>query len=106
MALAAVVIMLAIVHIAIVGAVRSGVRESDIQALRLEALRAFVAADSGALMWIRLDAAGLLPESGESTTFSSQTILFVESPQVGEGDTVVIEGISGRARRRVALLVE
>ncbi len=106
MALAAVIVMLAIVHLAMIGAVRSGSRESDIQTLRLEALRAAAAADSGAMMWMRLDVAGLVPDSGSQVSFGSQTVLFVESPEVGDGEIVVIEGVSGRARRRVALVVE
>lgn len=106
MALAAVIVMLAIVHLAMIGAVRSGSRESDIQSLRLESLRAAAAADSGAMLWMRLDVAGVVPESGSWVSFGNQMVLFVESPQAGEGEIVVIEGVSGRARRRVALIVE
>lgn len=106
MALAAVIVMLAIVHLSMIGAVQSGMRESDIQALRLESLRAAAAADSGAMIWIRLDRAGAVPDSGSIVTFGNQSVLFVESPEVGEGEIVVIEGVCGRARRRIALIVE
>lgn len=106
MAIAGVVAMLAIVHVAIVGSVAAGARESDVQSLRIESLRAAAAADTGAMMWMRLDAAGDVPASGDAVSYGDQTILFVESPQIGEGNVVVIEGRSGRARRRLELVVE
>jgi len=106
MSVVGVVIMLAIIHLVIIGTVTSGARESNLQTLRLETLRAFLAADSGVVEWLRLDAAGLAPESGVSVDIGTQRIVFVSSPASGQTGTVVVEGQSGRARRRVAVAVE
>ncbi len=106
MAVVGIVIMLGIIHLVIIGSVTSGARRSNVQTLRLETLRAFLAADSGVIQWIRLDAAGLTPESGTLVDIGTQRIVFVSSPGTGEAGTVVVEGQSGRARRRVAVDVE
>jgi hypothetical protein len=106
MAIVGIIVMLAIIHLVIIGSVTSGSRAANVQTLRLEALRAFLAADSGVIVWLRLDAAGLAPESGTSVDIGTQRIIYVSSPGTGEAGTVVVEGQSGRARRRVAVEVE
>ena len=105
MAVLGIIVMLAIIHLAIIGSVTSGARGADVQTLRLETLRASLAADSGAIMWIRLDAAGSAPDPGTSVDIGTQRMVFVSSPETGQPGTVVIEGQSGRARRRIAVEV-
>lgn len=106
MAVLGIVVMLAIIHLVVIGSVISGARESDVQTLRLETLRAFLAADSGIVVWIRQDAAGQTPDSGVKVDIGTQRLVFVSSPDAGEAGTVIVEGQSGRARRRVAVDVE
>lgn len=106
MAIVAVVVMIAIIHITVMGAVTRGGAEADILALRIETVRAFFAADSGVIIWLREDAAGSTPDSGESVSIGSQKVLWVDSPEAGETGTLVVEGQSGRARRRLSVELE
>ncbi len=106
MAVVGIVVLLAIIHIVVIGSVSSGARESDVQTLRLETLRAFLAADSGVVVWIRMDAAGETIDAGETVDIGTERMIYVSAPDAGEAGTVVIEGQSGRARRRVAVDVE
>ncbi|RMH14686.1 MAG: hypothetical protein D6695_00550 [Planctomycetota bacterium] len=105
-ALVVVVLMLAVVHITVMSSVVRAGPEADIVTLRIETARAFFAADSGVMVWLREDAAGQTPEPGEVLTLNEQRVLFVESPEAGESGTLVVEGQSGRARRRVMINLE
>jgi hypothetical protein len=101
-----IIVLLAIVHLAVIGSVETGGREAEVGALRLETLRARLAADSGVIVWMRQDAAGSAPPDGTTVAIGPSRIVFVSSVEPGEAGTVVVEGQSGRARQRVALEVE
>lgn len=106
MAILGIIVLLAIVHLVVIGAVNSGGREADIHSLRLETLRAKFAADSGIIVWMRQDIAGSVPAEGTSVDIGPSRMVFVFSVEAGESGTVVVEGQSGRSRQRVALEVE
>lgn len=106
MALLAVLVMLGIIHLTVINAVTRGSTESDVLALRLETTRAMFAADSGVYVWLRADASGQTPEAGTSLEVGREEVVFVESPEAGESGSLVVEGQSGRARRRVVVELE
>lgn len=106
MAILVVVVMIAVIHLTVIGAVTRGARGADMASLRIETMRALFAADSGVMVWLREDAAGQTPESGDEVNIGSQRVLFVESPEAGESGTLTVEGQSGRARRRVSVELE
>lgn len=106
MALLAVLVMIGIIHLTVINAVTRGSTESDVLALRLETVRAMFAADSGVYVWLRADAAGQTPEAGSALNVGRDAVIFVESPEAGESGSLVVEGQSGRARRRVMVDLE
>ncbi|KAA0215994.1 MAG: hypothetical protein DYG94_09885 [Leptolyngbya sp. PLA3] len=106
MAILAVVVMVAVIHLTVIGSVTRGKSSADMASLRIETMRALYAADSGVIVWLREDAAGQTPESGDELTMESQRAIFVESPEAGESGTLTVEGQSGRARRRVSVELE
>ena len=76
---------------------------SEADGMRIETLRAFYAAESGAWATMALKlSAGALPESGGRSDLGLASIEFLEVP-AGATGTVVIEGRSGSASRRVTL---
>ena len=106
MAILVVVVMIAIIHLTVLGAVTKGGADADILSLRIETARAFYAADSGVMIWLREDAAGSPPEPGEVLSIGSMQMAFVEAPEVGETGTLTVEGSSSRARRRLSVELE
>ena len=102
---AAVVIMLAMLHVVVIGVVFSGGDESQVAVLRVETARAFYAAESGARVLVRtLHDDGELPGEGDELGLDESVVRFVSIPD-GAGEYVV-EGVSGFGRRRVSLEVE
>ncbi|GAB4387239.1 MAG: hypothetical protein Kow0022_18720 [Phycisphaerales bacterium] len=106
MALLAVVVMIAIIHLTVLRSVSRGSADADIVSLRVETARAFFAADSGVMIWLREDAAGTPPEPGETLSIGSMQILIVDAPEAGAAGTLTVEGSSSRARRRLSVELE
>lgn len=106
MAIVVVIVMVAVIHLTVIGAVTRGGHSADVASLRIETMRALFAADSGVMVWLREDAAGRTPESGDELNMGVQRVLFVESPEAGETGVLTVEGQSGRARRRVSVELE
>lgn len=106
MAILVVVVMVAVIHLTVIGAVTRGKNSADLASLRIETMRALFAADTGVIVWLREDAAGQTPESGDQLNMGTQRVLYVESPEAGETGTLTVEGQSGRARRRVSVELE
>ena len=106
-ALAAVVVLLSVVHLATLASVRQGRDESDLAALRVETARAFFAADAGIVAALRTmidgsePAIGTVIELGGGGAFE-----VVDAPVLGEAGILMVEGRSGLGLRRVALSVE
>lgn len=106
LALLVAIVALAIIHIAVVGAVISGESEAQVSAFRVETVRAFYAAESGAMIAIRSNSDGLnVPGAGSTQAVGSATVTFVQVPGAGTDGTVIVEGRCGDAARRLSIAV-
>ncbi len=104
--LVAMVLVLALLHLLVVGSLAPGRSESELAALRVETIRAFYAAEAGALVVIRRTIDGGDPIApGGSLDLAGGRAVFVAWPADGIGEFSV-EGRSGRAVRRLSLTIE
>ncbi|MEM9065659.1 MAG: hypothetical protein AAGB51_09245 [Planctomycetota bacterium] len=102
-AVAAIVLVVALMNLLVLASARGGVDASESDALRVETVRAFFAAESGAdAVLVLLNAGSSLPDAGTVTSLGLSEIEFIELPAGASGD-VVIEGRSGFAARRVGV---
>ena len=99
------VVVLAVINIAVIGAVAGSASDAHVGSLRVETVRAFYAAESGATIAVK----GMIgpsspPAEGSTLTIGSQTVTFVqiEDPP-GE---LIVEGEAGFARRRLSIDLE
>ncbi len=105
--IAVIVVMLAILNIAVLGSVAASGDESHVGAMRLETIRAFYAAESGAVITVRLTMQGLeLPGPGDTLEVSYASVEFEQVPATGQAGDIVIIGRSGTAQRRVRVTVD
>lgn len=96
---------MAILALVVAGAVRPVRDESDLATLRVETTRAFYASESGAIIIMNAVIGNTpMPTDGDSLVQSSQTIIFVQTPD--ENGVAIVEGLSGSARRRVEFTTE
>ncbi len=104
--LVAMVLVLAMVHLIVVGSLAPAQNEAELTALRVQTIRAFYAAEAGALVVIRktLDNDDPIPE-GDTLDLAGGQVVFVTWPVDGVGQCVV-EGRSGRSVRRLSLELE
>lgn len=99
------VVVLAVLHVAVIGGVAASGADAQTGLLRVETTRAFYAAEGGASVVVK----GLLgettpPTDGSTLTLSGAEVEFVQVPEsAGE---IVVEGRSGFARRRLSIEVE
>jgi len=98
-----VIIVLALINLAVIGAIRSTGDESQVGALRIETVRAFYAAESGATIATRTFISGWTPPpEGSVITLGNAEAEYVAVPVGGVG-SLVVEGRSGFGRRRISL---
>ncbi|GJQ28519.1 MAG: hypothetical protein HBSAPP03_04030 [Phycisphaerae bacterium] len=92
---------------AVLGAVAASGDESAVGAMRLETSRAFFAAESGAVVTLRLTLAGEpLPAAGSTLPLTHAMVEYEVMPNVGQPGDIVIIGSSGTTRRRVKLTLD
>ncbi len=104
--LVAMVLVLAMLHLLVVGSLAPGRSESELAALRVETIRAFYAAEAGALVVIRRTIDGGEPIApGGTLDLAGGQALFVAWPADGAGEFSV-QGQAGRAVRRLSLTIE
>lgn len=106
--IAVIVVVLAILNIAVLGSVAASGDEAAMGAMRLETTRALYAAESGAIIAVRLTLEGSeLPAAGTTLSLTNASVQFIAKPPTGRAGNIVIIGTSGTARRRVTItLVE
>lgn len=105
-AIAVLVIIFAVISFVVIAAVGGARGDTQASALRVETVRAFYAAESGAVIVFRSVSAGdSLPASGSQIDLGDETIDFVQTP-AGATGTVIIEGRAGLARRRINLEIQ
>jgi|GEM_PF-714823 len=103
----AVVVMIAIIHLAVMGSIAASSEEAQIGAMRVETARAFYAAESAGLVLVRLSAARLeLPGAGAQLSLGDSRATFVSMPPTGQPGDFVIIGTSGEGQRRIRISVE
>src|SRR5438045_6326146 len=100
--IAAVVVMLAVVNFAVIGAIRASGDEAQVGAMRAETARAFYAAESGARVLIKSSTAGLtMPAAGSTLTLGNASCTYVSFPAVGQTGDAIVQGADGTAARRL-----
>lgn len=105
-AIAAVVIALSLMSLLVLASARGGIDVAESDALRVETMRAFFAADSGTTVIVCLTASGgALPEPGQVIDLGVSEYEVVEKP-AGSSGQAVIEGRSGFASRRIMIEIE
>lgn len=104
---AVVVVMMAVLNIAVLGSVAASAGESHLGAMRIETIRAFYAAESGAVVAVRQSLAGAeMPEAGSVVDLGGASVRFVEVPAAGAAGDIVVLGQSGFGTRRVRITLE
>jgi hypothetical protein len=104
--IAAVVMMLALLNLVILGAVAASGDEAHVGAMRAETSRAFYAAESGAVVVLKLTSENRpLPAPGSTIAIGSATAEFVSLPATGQPGEAVIQGRSGDGARRLRITV-
>jgi len=103
--LAVLVVVLALTGLIVAGVVRPLRDESSIAALRVETVRAFYAAESGAVVVIKgVEGDAPLPEEGSEVELLGQSVRYTQIPEAP--GVAIVEGFSGDATRRVELMIE
>ncbi len=105
-ALVAIVLVIAVLQLVIIGSLAPARDEADLASLRIETLRAFYAAEAGAHIVVRttMDRADAPSDEAVLDLAGCETT-FVQWPD-DEVGIAVVEGTSGRAVRRLQLLLE
>lgn len=103
--LAVLIVVLALMALVVAGVVRPLRDEASLTTMRVETLRAFYAAESGAYVV----AQGYLgrcemPVEGSGVTLSGESVVFTQVPDAS--GVAVVEGLSGDACRRIELMLE
>ena len=101
------VVMLAVLNLVVTAGAVGGRDDASVAVLRVETARAFYAAESAAR--IVLDQAvanGAWPEAGDRFAVGSTADAVVIQAADGPGSTLVIDGRSAEARRRIMLGVD
>jgi hypothetical protein len=100
----AVMIMLAAVNLAVIGAIRASGDEVQVGAMRAETARAFYAAESGARVVLKCSTGGLpMPTAGTSLTLGTSSCTYVSIPAQGQPGDAVLQGADGTAARRLKI---
>ena len=104
--IAAVVILLAVVNLAVIGAIRASGDEAEVGAMRAETARAFYAAESGARVILKCSSSSLpMPAAGTTLTLGSSSCKYVSFPPAGQSGDAVLQGQDGTAARRLKITV-
>lgn len=107
MAVAAVVIVLALVNLVVIASLEGGTDDAMSAAIRVETVRAFYAAEAGSMIAVELLSEDKTPPTaGDVLSLDTGQITFTRVPTTGATRTLVIDGRSGAAFRRVHITAE
>lgn len=102
--IAAVVIMLAAVNFAVIGAIQASGDEAQVGAMRAETARAFYLAESGGRVVLKCSTGGLtMPTAGSALTLGSASCAYVSLPTAGQPGDAIVQGGDGTAARRLKI---
>lgn len=106
-AIVAVVATIAIMNIVVFGSIGASGEHSATVALRAQSVRAFYAAESGAMVAMSAISRGdEPPNAGDRIDLGAAQVQFIEMPAGDAEGEIVVEGRSGDGRRRIALRVD
>lgn len=105
--IAAVVIVLAALNLAVLGAVRATADDAYTGSMRVETMRALYAAESAARIAVRcaIDERPF-PAAGSTVSLGTSTMQFMVVPAEGAVGDLVVLGRSGVAVRRLSITIE
>lgn len=104
--LVVVFVMIALIQLAVISAVAGTADDAEEIVLRVQTLRAFYAAESGAVIAIAEEIRGNPPpRAGDVLELPGGLVEFIETPWAG-GGLLVIEGRATFARRRIQIQME
>lgn len=105
--IAAVIIVLAAVNLAVLGAVRTTADDAYAGSLRVETTRAFYAAESAARIAVRcaMDSEPY-PVAGSTISIGVASAQYVQVPSSGFTGYVVVQGRSGNGVRRLSINIQ
>ncbi|MFO0833851.1 MAG: hypothetical protein U0638_02685 [Phycisphaerales bacterium] len=107
MAVAAVVIVLALINLVVIASLDGGTDDAMSAAIRVETVRAFYAAEAGSIIAVELLSEDkTTPTAGDVLSLDTGQITFTRVPTTGATRTLVIDGRSGMAFRRVHITAE
>jgi len=107
MAVAAVVIVLALINLVVIASLEGGTDDAMSAAIRVETVRAFYAAEAGSIIAVELLSEDKTPPAaGDVLSLDTGQITFTRVPTTGATRTLVIDGRSGMAFRRVHITAE
>ncbi len=103
--LAVLIVVLVLMAMVVAGVVRPLRDEASLAVMRVETLRAFYAAESGAFVVTQGYVGGCeMPTEGSEVEMLGQRVVFTQIPD--SGGVAVVEGESGDATRRIELVIE
>lgn len=107
LAVAAVIIVLALINLVVIASLEGGTDDAMGAAIRVETVRAFYAAEGGSVIAVELLSEDKMPpEAGDVRSLATGQITFTRVPTTGSTRTLVIDGRSGVAFRRVHITAE
>lgn len=107
MAVAAIVIVLALINLVVIASLEGGTDDAMGAAIRVETVRAFYAAEAGSIIAVELLSEDkTTPTAGDVLSLDTGQITFTRVPTTGATRTLVIDGRSGMAFRRVHITAE
>ncbi|USN98756.1 MAG: hypothetical protein H6810_11420 [Phycisphaeraceae bacterium] len=102
-----VIVMLALLELTVLSSLGGTADDADEVVLRIETLRAFYAAESGAVLALSDELRGLTPPgTGDELLLPNARVEFLQTPWDDEGDVLTVEGRSDAARRRIQISLE
>ena len=103
--LVVIVVVMVMMSLVIAGTIRPVRDEADLATLRVETTRALYAAESGVIVAMNAAVGRIeMPAQGSAWEFQGQRVEYLELPE--DGPTVVIQGVSGNAVRRLELTID
>lgn len=106
-AAAAIVIVLALINLVVIASLEGGTDDAMAAAIRVETTRAFYAAEAGSVIAVELLSEDKpTPAAGAVLSLETGEVTFTRVPTSGTTRTLVIDGRSGIAFRRVHVTAE